>query len=188
MLSFYLYGSVQSSWQRITLERYSKAFQLFWMWQDRMLEMVEVMEWKTSWEYDSGLVITTWKAVIKKIHVRIQHTVLSLVKLLEDMLTNKNQVLEVYISGLSSGQKFCIKKRDLSKSDLTSRIFRMRSKWASNFLHIASLSSKWCRLLQEVKQHLIVQVMPDNNNPDNKATLMRDHSQVAIIFSAVFGA
>lgn len=36
------------------------------MWQARMFEIVEVMEWKTSWEYDSGLVITTWKAVIKK--------------------------------------------------------------------------------------------------------------------------
>lgn len=48
------------------------------MWQAMMLEMVEVMEWKTSWEYDSGLGITTWKAVIKKkkLEVDIQFWVL----------------------------------------------------------------------------------------------------------------
>lgn len=112
---------MQSSWQRITLETYSKCFQLFWMWQDRMLEMVEVVEWKTSWEYDSGLVITTWRAIIRKNDVRIQHTVLSLAKLLVGMLTNKNQVLDVYNSGLCQGKDFVLKK-DIPKSFLTSRM------------------------------------------------------------------
>lgn len=85
-----------------------------------MLDMVEVMEWKTSWEYDSGLVITTWKAVIKKNHVRIQHTVLNLAKLLEGMLTNNNQFLEFYHQQCFFRAKV-FSEKDLSKSDLTSR-------------------------------------------------------------------
>lgn len=132
--AFYFYGSLQSSWQQITPERYSKAFQLFWMWQARMLEMVEVMEWKTSWEYDSGLVITTWKAVIKKEkkkHARSQHTVLSLEKLLEGRLANKHQVLEW---SLFSAKSFLKEETFPSQTWHLEPVVRMRSKCASNSL------------------------------------------------------
>lgn len=149
--AFYFYGSVQSSWQRITPERYPKAFQLFWMWQARMLEMVEAMEWKTSWEYDSGLFITTWKAVIKKKKYRSQHTDLSLEKLLEGRFTNKNQVLEW---SLFRAKSFLREETFPSQTWHLEPVVRMRSKCASNSL---------CLTLLEVMQAIAGSATASNN-------------------------
>lgn len=64
----------------------------------------------------------------------------------------------------------------------------MLSKLASYYLYTITLSCKWWKLYQEVKQQVIIQIMLDNYIPDSKEIVIILIVQVAMIFSADFGA